>query len=122
MDLSDTLLKIVNLKHRTKVIDFIDWIKEQWPNLELKIKWNQPMFTNKGTFILALSFSKEHMGIALEKLTMDYFRDELLENEYNPSSMLFRIKWDQAINFRLLAKMIHHNIETKANETSFWRK
>ena len=99
----------------------LDWIKGKYPNLEEKVGWNQPMFTDHGTFIIAFSVSKKHFAVAPEKLTMDKFRDHIRKSGYEDSSMLFRIKWTDKIDYELLSKIIEFNIEDKKNHIKFWR-
>lgn len=35
--------------------------------------------------------------------------------------MLFRIKWDQEVEYDLIGKMIEMNMEEKRGSTKFWR-
>ena len=50
------LSAIENIEHREKMRDLFDWILTEFPELETRIAWNQPMFTHHETFILAFSF------------------------------------------------------------------
>ncbi|MGD9887458.1 MAG: iron chaperone [Bacilli bacterium] len=113
---------ITKTEQQLKVEQLFQWILTKYPHLTLVIKWNQPMFMDHGTFILGFSFAKDHIAIAPEKHTMDLFRDELMDNDYQPTSMMFRIKWNQDVNFDLLAKILDYNIKSKQNDDSFWRK
>ncbi|MGC2952001.1 iron chaperone, partial [Enterococcus faecium] len=47
--------------------DLFAKITETKPQLDTTVKWNQPMFTDHGTYIIAFSFAKNHFSIAPEK-------------------------------------------------------
>lgn len=32
--------------------EVLDWVAEHYPELELRIAWNQPLFTHHGTYII----------------------------------------------------------------------
>lgn len=113
---------ITKIEQQLKVEQLFHWISTKYPHLNLVIKWNQPMFTDHGTFILGFSFAKDHISVAPEKHTMDLFRNDLTDNDYQPTSMMFRIRWNQDVNFDLLAKILDYNITSKQNYDSFWRK
>ncbi|QMS84392.1 iron chaperone [Candidatus Xianfuyuplasma coldseepsis] len=117
----DFLLAIDNPTHRQKLHDVFDWIHETYPKLVGEIKWNQPMFTHHGTFIIAFSVAKKHFSIAPEKATMIAFKERIDASGYGQSMMLFRIKWTDEIDYPLLRDMIDTNIREKAETTSFWR-
>ena len=42
------------------------WVGETFPDLTPKIAWNQPMFTDHGTFIIGVSAAKAHLAVAPE--------------------------------------------------------
>lgn len=63
----DFLNDIVNLEHRAKTEEVLKWVHNNYPNLEPKVKWNQPMFTDHGTFIITFSIAKKHLAISPEK-------------------------------------------------------
>lgn len=111
-----------NPEHRQRLEEILDWVATEFPELELQIKWNQPMFTDHGTFIIAFSKAKKHLSVAPEKAGMRQFADEIAESNYNPASEIFRIKWDQPVNYKLLKEIIEFNIKDKGDCQTFWRK
>lgn len=117
----DFLDTIPNLSHREKLQDLIDWILKSFPTLTCEIKWNQPMFIDHGTFILAFSASKNHFSVAPEYVGIQTFSKAIKDAGYDHSTMLFRIKWTQEIDYKLLGDIITYNMKEKANMTSFWR-
>ena len=118
---NDFLEKIENEKHRDKLKCILDHIENKYTNLNQEIKWNQPMFVDHGTFIIAFSVSKEHIAISPESKTLQVFEQEIKEAGYKATKMLFRIKWNDEIDFGLIDKLIEYNIEDKKEMTKFWR-
>lgn len=57
----DYLAQIDNPQHRERTETVLNWVAEKYPNLEPEIAWNQPMFTNHGTFIIGFSVAKQHL-------------------------------------------------------------
>ncbi len=97
------------------------WIDENYPQFEKVIKWNQPMYTDHETFIIGFSASKKHISVSPEPAIVQRFQKELEEANYNPSSNLFRITWDQEVNFDLLKQMIDVQVIEKQDFNGFWR-
>lgn len=113
---------IENEAHRSKLRDVLSWVKDTFPTLEPKIAWNQPMFTDHGTFILGFSASKAHFSVSPEAHSITVFSDDIAKSGYTRGNNLFRIKWDEAVNYNLLERMIQYNLEDKKDCTTFWRK
>lgn len=80
------------------------------------------MYTNKGTFIIAFSDSKDHLSVAPEKIALDKFNDEILKAGYSRSKEIMRIKLNQEIDCNLLSKIIDFNIKDKEGLKTFWRR
>lgn len=116
------LVKMDNPDHRERAEDILHWVLETLPNLKLEYKWNQPMFTNEGTFIIAFSSAKHHLSVAPEKYALDQFREKIEKAGYTHSNQLFRIKYTDEVNYELLKEMIEFNIEDKQGYTKFWRE
>ena len=118
----DFLQKIENPNHRDKIEELLNWVNTKFPNLEPIFKWNQPMFSNNGTFIIGFSISKQHIAVAPEQAGIKQFSDALDKLGYEYTKEIFRIKWDYPIDYQLLEKIIGFNILDKANCLTFWRK
>lgn len=119
----DMYMETMDTKEKKdKFLGVINWIKKEFPKLKLEIKWNQPMFINDNTFIISLSALKNHFSIAPEFKTMELFKDKIDKAGYSQTKMLFRIKFNEEINFNLLKEIIDFNIEDKKGMTSFWRE
>lgn len=109
-------------EHKERMEHIFNWIKETFPQLEQRIAWNQPMFTDHGTFIIGFSTAKKHMSVSPERAGMIHFEDMLEQGGYDFTKQLVRFKWSEPVDFSLLERMIAFNIEDKADCSSFWRK
>ncbi|MDQ0350383.1 uncharacterized protein YdhG (YjbR/CyaY superfamily) [Alkalibacillus filiformis] len=119
---ADYLTSIDDEKQRERMNEVLAWVQYEYPQLDSDIKWNQPMFTNNGTFIIAFSIAKQHMSVAPEKMMIERFASEIKSAGYSSTSQLFRIKWKDDIDYGLLRQLIEFNIEDKADYTKFWRE
>lgn len=119
---ADYLAQIDNPQHRERTEEVLKWVAEKYPNMEQKIAWNQPMFTDHGTFIIGFSIAKQHLAVAPEKAGIDHFSDDIVQAGYDHTKQLVRIKWDGPVDYSLLERMIEFNIMEKADCTTFWRK
>ncbi|SDZ85077.1 hypothetical protein SAMN05421743_101418 [Thalassobacillus cyri] len=116
------LESIDNPQHRARTEEILGWVSDKFPDLEPAIKWNQPMFTDHGTFIIAFSIAKKHLAVAPENKGIVHFSDDIKEAGYDHTKQLMRIPWDSPVDYSLLGRMISFNIEDKADDTAFWRK
>ena len=116
------LAKLDNPDHRFRMEEVFEWVMRTFPALEPKIAWNQPMFTDHGTFIIGFSSAKHHMSVAPERAGMVHVADDLARGGHDHTDLLVRFKWSQPIDYELLEKMIAFNIQDKAECTTFWRK
>ncbi|WP_205006044.1 iron chaperone [Sporolactobacillus spathodeae] len=119
---ADYLARMDNPQHRNRVEEVLNWVTEKFPSLEPRIAWNQPMFTDHGTFIIGFSVAKHHLAIGPERAGIVRFSDEIVQAGYDHTKQLVRIRWDSPVDFSLLEKMIAFNISEKADCSTFWRK
>lgn len=96
-------------------------ISRKFPELTEEIRWNQPMYTHHGTFIIGFSVAKHHMAIAPEVDALEYFQESIKNAGYQRTKMLFKIQWTQPIDYNLLDEIIAYNIKEKRETTKFWR-
>ena len=122
MEVFAEYLAQLNPQHRARTEEVLGWVKERFPDLEPRIAWNQPMFTDHGTFIIGFSVAKHHLAVAPERVVIERFADEIAQSGYDYSKGLVRIPWDSPVDYTLLENMIEFNIDDKAEYTSFWRK
>lgn len=119
---AEYLENINNLESRARVEEVLSWVMTRFPSLMPKIAWNQPMFTDHGTFIIGFSVSKQHMAVAPERAGIIHFSDEFIQAGYEYSKELVRIRWNSPVEFSLLERMIEYNIVDKTECSTFWRK
>lgn len=119
---AEYLARIDHAEHRERMEKVLAWVMEKFPNLEPKIAWNQPMFTDHGTFIIGFSIAKHHLAASPEREGIIQFSDEIMQAGYSHSKMLVRFPWDRPVDFSLLEKMIEFNILDKEEYSTFWRK
>ncbi|CAH1213432.1 Intracellular iron chaperone frataxin [Paenibacillus allorhizoplanae] len=119
---AEFLGRIDHPQHRDRTEEVLTWVSEKFPNLEPKIAWNQPMFTDHGTFIIGFSVAKPHLAIAPEKAGILQFADDIVQAGYDHTKELVRIKWNSPVDYSLLEKMIAFNVADKAECSTFWRK
>lgn len=105
-----------------RVSEVLAWVGQTFPQLGKRIAWNQPMFTDHGTFIIGFSRAKGHLAVAPEYVALQKLSSELDAAGYNHTTMLFRIPWDKPVDYDLLRRIIEFNIADKAETTTFWRK
>ncbi|CAD2072051.1 iron chaperone [Phocicoccus pinnipedialis] len=115
------LEKIKEKDKRTHVGEILEFIHEEFPELDCTVKWNQPFFLNEGTFIIAVSVAKNHMSIAPEEKTMEKFADRIDAAGYSKTKGLFKIKFSDKIDWQLLIDIIAFNIKDKNDYTRLWR-
>ena len=106
---------------RDRVRMILDHIKERYPQLKEEIKWNQPMFSDHGTYIIGFSISKGHISLSPEAHTLDIFDEEIKKSGYERTKMTMKIKWKEKVDLDLIDGMIDYNIEDKKDMTRFWR-
>lgn len=114
--------RISEPQHRVITQDVLYWVKSSFPCLHAKIAWNQPMFTDHGTFIIGFSVAKHHLAVAPERAGIQHFSEEITKAGYQHSKELIRFPWNQRVDFVLLEKIIRFNIADKAHCSTFWRK
>ena len=119
--LDEYLATIPNDDNRARMVDVLDWVSHNFPELELRIAWNQPMFTHHGTYIIGFSAASKHMAMAPERATMIRFEPVMRERGTDFGKKFARQPWDKPFDYELLDAFIQHQLEEKQDITSFWR-
>jgi len=110
-----------NPEHRARMEEVLGWVARTFPRLAPRIAWNQPMFTDHGTFIIGFSAAKHHMAVSPEAAGIRRFSDEIRQAGFQHTKMLVRFPWNRPVDYGLLKRMIEFNIEDKADCSTFWR-
>ncbi|MBC1512295.1 iron chaperone [Listeria booriae] len=113
---------IENPEHQARMAEVLAWIETEYPDLGQRIAWNQPMFTDHGTFIIGFSVSNKHIAIAPEGEGMARLADAIAASGYPTTKMLIQMPWDKPVDYTLIKTIIDFNIADKAECTTFWRK
>ena len=116
------LAGIEDPQHRARTEEVLAFVAEKFPKLQPRIAWNQPMFTDHGTFIVGFSVAKKHLAVGPEIAGVKHFAAAIAAAGYSHTQMLVRFPWEKPVNYMLLEEMIAYNIKDKADCTSFWRK
>jgi uncharacterized protein YdhG (YjbR/CyaY superfamily) len=61
-DFQSYLNNIGESDKKERMESILKYIKKTFPQLKEEIKWNQPMFTDHGTFIIGFSIAKAHIA------------------------------------------------------------
>lgn len=109
-------------EHRARMVEVLQWVHETYPQLKPEFKWNQPIFTNHGTFIIGFSVSKAHISVAPEGYIDERFSARIKELGYTHGKKLIRIPFAKPVQYELLQEIIDFNMKDKADCTTFWRK
>ncbi len=116
------LTHVEDPSHRARMEEVLGWVAEKYPALSPRIAWNQPMFTDHGTFIVGFSASKRHMAVAPERAGIMRFEAEMDKAGLDHTKELARFAWDNPVDFGLLGRMIEFNMLDKASCQTFWRR
>lgn len=117
----DYLCSMGEPDHRDKMEEILNWVKEKYPNLDTRIAWNQPMFTDHGTYIIGFSHSTKHIAVSPEVKPIKKFKHLIEETGLSHTDNIIRVKWEEPIPYDLLETFIDYNIEDKIDHTNFWR-
>ena len=109
------------IDHSFQLRDILVLSRLTYPELELRIAWNQPMFTHHGTYIIGFSAASKHMTVAPERTTMIRFEQVMRERGTDFGTMLTHQPWTKPFDYELLDAFIQHQLEEKQDITSFWR-
>ena len=105
--LADYLAQAKAPQRRVRMAEVLEWAERTFSGLEPRVAWNQPMFTDHGTFIVGISVSAGHLAVRPGRLCQ--------------GKMLFRIPWERDVDYTLLRRMIAFNRTEKAHCKTFWR-
>jgi len=119
--LDEFLATIPDDDNRERMVDVVVWVGLTYPELKLRIAWNQPMFTHHGTYIIGFSAASRHMAVAPERATMIRFEPVMRERGTDFSKMFARQPWNKPFDYELLDAFIQHQLAEKQDITSFWR-
>ncbi len=115
----ESYLEKCNEIQKIKLSNIYDWINQNYPELHLEMKWNQPMFVLENTFIIGFSVAKKHISVAPEKIVLNNNMKNI-NAHYESTKMLFKILDDQDVEYSLLKDIIDDSITLKRGCNKFW--
>ena len=119
--LDEYLATIPDDNNRERMVDVVVWVGLTYPELELRIAWNQAMFIHHGTYIIGFSAASKHMAVAPERATMIRFEPVMRERGTDFEKRVARQPWDKPFDYELLDAFIQYQLAEKQDITSFWR-
>lgn len=119
---ADYLAALSDPLQRERMSEVLNWVMMNYPGLSAKIGWNQPMFTDHGTYIIGFSIAKHHLACSPEKAGIDHFDQIILDAGFTHTANLIRFPFAEPFDYELLKKLIDFNITEKAGCQTFWRQ
>ena len=62
--LADYLAQAKAPQRHVRMAEVLEWAERTFSGLELRVAWNQPVFTDHGTFIVGISVSAGHLAVS----------------------------------------------------------
>lgn len=125
-DLDEYLGSIADDGHREAFAALLARIAGTWPDLECQVKWNQPMFTHHGTFIIGFTALAHHITVGPERRALARAMPEIERLGLTHGTKTFRIGYDETGDdtpqWKLLSGIIDWTIVDKRDVTTFWDK
>lgn len=117
--LADYLAQAKAPQRRVRMAEVLEWAERTFSGLELRVAWNQPVFTDHGTFIVGISVSAGHLAVSPGRAWRAFSGNR--PGRLCRGKMLFRIPWERDVDYTLLRRMIAFNRTEKAHCKTFWR-
>ncbi|USS85565.1 DUF1801 domain-containing protein [Fructilactobacillus myrtifloralis] len=115
------LKTIADPAHRASFQAVLRWITTNFPQLDLVIKYNQPMFLAHGTYIIGLSAANHHYSIGLEGQAITRRFLPLAEQlGLQHGHKTIRVPYKHPLPTELLQAIITRQLEQKRDVTTFW--
>mgnify|MGYP005952133305 CR=1 FL=1 len=70
--LADYLAQAKAPQRRVRMAEVLEWAERTFSGLELRVAWNQPVFTDHGTFIIGISVSAGHLAVSPGRAWRDF--------------------------------------------------
>lgn len=116
------LVKIKDEKNREIMEGLLSWVMTNYPMLDKKIAWNQPHFVHNNTFIIAFTHAKQHISVVPEYKAIEVFKEDIKKSNYQSTNFIYKMKWQNPIDYDLLKRIIDYNMEDKKGLNTYWRK
>lgn len=118
--LAEYLASISKPENAQQLSALLDSIKTQYPQLALRIAWNQPMFTDHDTFIIGFSAASKDIAVSVEAPIFEKYLTQIKALGYRATKRQFHVTWGTEIDATLLHHLIDEAIAYKQGMTTFW--
>lgn len=89
----------------------LDFVLDEFPNLEVKLAWNVPQLHRNGDYVFGASALKKHLSLApWSEAVIDTFRARLETDGYVVKRNLFQVPDDWTIDRKLLRELVEARI------------
>src|SRR5262249_19254239 len=126
MTFNDFLEAMPDKKNRAQLQQVLDDIQKEFPNLDQRVAWNQPLFADHGTFIMGFSTAKTNFAVAAELVALEKFSEQVEQVGLTHTKQLIRVPWGTTTSsgpvLDLLFDIVRFNITDKKDVDTFWRK
>ena len=86
----DEFLAAIPDDNRERMVDVLVSVGLTYPELKLRIAWNQAMFIHHGTYIIGFSAASKHMAMAPDRATMIRFEPVMHERSTDFGTLFTR--------------------------------
>lgn len=107
---------------RAYLHEVIQLIDNKFPQLDKRIAWSSPTYTDHGTHIISFKAYKNHLAASIEPAGIRHFANRFDQEGIKYGKMNVNFPWSHPLNTKLLIDMVAFNIQDKTDCQTFWRK
>ena len=119
-DVEEYLDSIADSDHRDEFNELLNWVHATWPQLVCEIKWNQPMFTDHGTFIIGFTALTNHVTVGSEPRAFEHAVPLIEQQHLKRGKKTFQIPYGRSDAWEVLEQIIDSTIADKRDVQTFW--
>lgn len=112
--------RIDNLDYQIQFKAVVEWLLKTYPQIKSVYKWNKPMFTDHGTYIIGFSVATKHFTVLPEAYVFQKFLPQIEARKLKHGKKTFQVPFDQEIPYELLKEIIQFTINDKRDVQTFW--
>lgn len=119
-DVEEYLDSIADSDHRDEFNELLNWVHATWPQLVCEIKWNQPMFTDHGTFIIGFTALTNYVTVGSEPRAFEHAVPLIEQQHLKRGKKTFQIPYGRSDAWEVLEQIIDSTIADKRDVQTFW--
>jgi uncharacterized protein YdhG (YjbR/CyaY superfamily) len=101
-----------------KLKNIYSYILKEYPELELIMKWDNPVLIIHNTFIMSIVLNNEDIVVSIEETALNSFREEF-KDKYRLNRWL--LKTDKELELKDINKMIDYKLIEKKDYNTYWK-